>query len=224
MFLRNKSRHVKTFNEGKDQGSALTQAYWEGKGENFFDYFTRAEVFVLIFQSAIYNKWQPEISHFKFFYSDTAVWKMAVSFKVVLRSLTNSTYFSGSFSIPTPVICALSAKKSTKKGTVMPDHNTWAFLMYDILLHLNHSGLTVLSVTQVMQTCPSIDRCLLSSPCYYCDNYTFFHLSKSLLLRMRTCWLIHLLLPSSSFSFYHVTSTRQPTPIQSLHVCCTQTW
>ena len=56
VFLRNKSRHVKTFNEGRDRGSALTQAYWEGKGENFFDFFTRAEVFVLLFQSAIYNK------------------------------------------------------------------------------------------------------------------------------------------------------------------------
>ena len=48
MFLRNKSRHVKTFNEGRDRGSALTQAYWEGKGENFFDYFTRAEVTIII--------------------------------------------------------------------------------------------------------------------------------------------------------------------------------
>ena len=136
MFLRNKSRHVKTFNEGKDRGSALTQAYWEGKGENFFDYFTRAEVFVLLFQSAIYNKWQPEISHFKFFYSDTAVWKMAVSFKVVLRSLTNSTYFSGSFSIPTPVICALSANKSTKKRNCLSVFTTVFFALLKCLFQL----------------------------------------------------------------------------------------
>ena len=222
MFLRNKSRHVKTFNEGKDRGSALTQAYWEGKGENFFDYFTRAEVFVLLFQSAIYNKWQPEISHFKFFYSDTAVWKMAVSFKVFLRSLNVFQWvvFHSDASNPS----SLTNEEARKKVTVMPDHNTWVFLMYDILLQLNHSGPPVWSVTQVMMTCQSADRCLLSSLCYYRGNYTFFHLSKSLLLRMRTCWLIHLLLPSSSFSFYHVTSTRQPTPIQSLHVCCTQTW
>ena len=56
-----------------------------------------------------------DISHFKvFFFSDTAVWKMAVNFKLVLESPTNSTYSRGSLSNRTSVIRALSPKGSKK--------------------------------------------------------------------------------------------------------------
>ena len=87
----------------------------------------------------------------------------------------------------------------------MPGHNTWAFLMYDILPHLSDQGLPVWSVIQEEQTYLSVDRCPLSSRCHRCNNYSFGHLRKSLSLGMRTCWLIHQRLPSSSFSYHHVT-------------------
>ena len=105
-----------------------------------------------------------------------------------------------------------------------PGYNTWVFLVCGILLHLVDPGPPVWFVTQVVQICLSADRCPLSSLCPTRDNYTFDHLSKSLLLRMRTCWLIHQLLPSSSFSCHHVTPTRQLTAVQRIHPRYTQTW
>ena len=73
-----------------------------------------------------------DIFHFKFFfYSDTAPWKMAVNFKLVLESPTNSTYssHSGSFSIRTSVICALSLKRSMKKRNCLSVFTTVSFAL-----------------------------------------------------------------------------------------------
>ena len=62
--------------------------------------------------------------------------------------------------------------------------------MCDNLPHLNDLSLPVCSESQEEQTCQSVDHCPLSSSCHCCNNYTFDHLSKSSLLRMRTCCAI----------------------------------
>ena len=84
----------------------------------------------------------------------------------------------------------------------MPGHNTWVFLMYDICLHLGHPGPPIWFVIQVVQTFLSTVRCPLSNLCYHCcDNYTFDHLSKSLLLRCA-----HVGWSTSSFPVVHFPS------------------
>ena len=58
---------------------------------------------------------------------------------------------------------------------LMPGHNTWAFLMYDILPHLSHQSPPVWSVSQEERTYLSADRYPLSSRSHRYNNYTFFH-------------------------------------------------
>ena len=107
---------------------------------------------------------------------------------------------------------------------LMPACNTSVFSMYDIPPHyLSHQRQPVWSESQQERTCPSVDRCPLSNRCHSCNNYTFDHLTKSLLLRLHTCWLIHQCLPSNSFSFQHVTPTTPASPVQR-QLLCTQTW
>ena len=94
----------------------------------------------------------------------------------------------------------------------MPVHNIWVCLMCDNLPLVNHPSLPVWSESQKEQTYLSVDRCPLAIRCHCCNNYTFDHLSKSLLLRMRTCWYGLQLHPSSSCVFRHVIPTTHLDP------------